>query len=260
MASYDELDATLTRVADQHADAVADVVRVVRGDSAGEDRTPTEAVRVLNGWYLRQQATDAGVRAVPGRMGGMVGALRPEPMASLDRTMVYLLALASLHGVDLDDPERRKALLVAVLLGDEGARLATSAVAGSGSGPAWARRLVSVPRAGNPLLGQLVGAALNTGLAVALAAGGESIQARAVVAQARRAFGDPPASFPGQNARTSRPVAAGPAPSPSPGPPPRPVDRSALGPAAAEPMTTGSVYARALARTWHKAKQKPPAS
>lgn len=252
MASYDELDRTLTRVATEHADAVADVVRVVRGGSSGEDRTPAEAIRVLNGWYLRQQATDAGVRAVPGRVGGVVGALRPEPMASLDRTMVYLLALARLHGVNLDDPDRRKALLVAVLLGDEGARLATSAVVGSGSGAAWARRLVSLPRVGNPLVGRLVGAAVDTGLAVVLAAGGESIQARAVVAQAQRAFGEPPAAFPGQPPRASRLAA-----SPSPGPVPKPVDRSAMGAAAAEPMTASGIRARALARALHKAKKRP---
>lgn len=221
MTSYDEMDARLTRVASDNADAVAEVVAVARGRSAQFDRTPAEAIRVLDGWYLKRQATEAGARAAG------VG----PATASLDRTMVYLLALAELHGVTLDDPERRKALLMAVLLGDEGAKLAASALTGQGA--TWARRLVSLPRAGNPLLGQLLGKALDTGLSVALAAGGESIQARTVVAQARRAFGDPPAAFPGQ--RLSRPGKPG----------PRPIN---------EPSST-SPYARALARTLHKVKK-----
>lgn len=240
MARYDELDAALTRVAAEKADAVADVVAVVRGRSAGVDRTPAEAIRVLNAWYLRQQATDAGARAAGPAASGLVGALRPEATASLDRTMVYLLALADIHGVTLEDEERRKTLLMAVLLGDQGAKLATSALTGPGA--SWARRLVSLPRVGNPLLGKLVGMALNTGLSVAMAASGESIQARAVVAQAQRAFGEPPSTFPGQRAQVPPPSALR--------------TRSAMGPAATEPMTNSGVYARALARTLAKAKKR----
>lgn len=236
MATYEGMDATLTRVASEMPDAVADVVAVVRGRRAGADRTPAEAISVLNAWYLRNQATDAGVRAAGPRAQGVAGALRPEATASLDRTMVYLLVLADLHGVTLDDPERRKTLLMAVLLGDEGAKLATSALTGPGG--AWARRLVGMSRVGNPLLGQLVGMALSTGLSAAMAAGGESIQARAVVAQAQRAFGEPPALFPGQKPRT-------PPSRPAPRPGPRPID---------EPSPT-SAYARAWARTVHKIKK-----
>lgn len=239
MSSYEELDATLTRVAAEKADAVADVVAVVRGRSAGADRTPAEAIRVLNAWFLRNQATDAGARAAGPSAQNLVGALRPEATASLDRTMVYLLALADLHGVTLEDEERRKTLLMAVLLGDEGAKLATSALTGQGA--TWARRLVSLPRVGNPLLGQLVGMALNTGLSVAMAAGGESIQARTVVAQAQRAFGEPPATFPGQKPRPAQQRSDRPELRTGP----RPID---------EPSPT-SAYARALARTLNKVKK-----
>ncbi len=221
MTSYDELDASLTRVAAEKSDAVAEVVAVARGRSTGADRTPSEAIRVLNGWYLRQQATAAGAQAVG------AGPTNTTP----ERTMVYLLALADIHGVTLDDPQRRKALLMAVVLGDEGARLAASALTGSGA--TWARRLVALPRLGNPLLGQLLGRAIDTGLA----AGGESIQARAVVSQANRAFGEPPALFPGQRPRPSEPRQA-----------PRPIR---------EPSPT-SAYARALARTMHRMKKGQP--
>ena len=111
MATYEELDARLSVVAADASDAVADVVAVARGRSTGADRTPAEAIKVLDGWYLKHQATEAGARAAG------VG----PATVSLDRTMVYLLALADIHGVDLTEPERRKALLMAVLLGDEGA-------------------------------------------------------------------------------------------------------------------------------------------
>ena len=72
----------------------------------------------------------------------------------------------------------------------------------------------------------------------ALAAGGESIQARTVAAQAHRAFGAPPATFPGQRPRASTPR-------PEPKQRPRPID---------EPSPT-SAYARALARTVNKIKK-----
>lgn len=207
MGSYEELDAALTRVANEMPGAVTDVVAVARGRSAGADRTPAEAIRVLDAWYLREAQ-------------------------SVERTMVYLLALAEMHGVTLDDPQRRKTLLVAVLLGDEGARIARSALTGSGA--TWARRMVSLPRVGNPLLGQLLNHAIDTGLSAAVAKGGDAVQARAVVTQARLAFGEPPATFPGQRPRT---------------PPRTSGTGSGLGP------SPTSAYARALARTIHKAKK-----
>lgn len=235
--SYAELDVTLSRVADEKADAVAEVVAVVRGKEA--ERTPPEAIRVLNAWYLKGQTVSEGVRAAGASVplvGGLAAGLSGETLASLDRTMVYLLALADLHGLDLADQERRKTLLMAVLLGDEGAELAAGAI--SGQGGRWARGLASgLPLAkvgrlarvggGNPLLAALVAKAVGGGLSVAIAASGEAVRAQAVVLQASRAFGEPPELFPGQAPR-----------------------------ATAEPLPASAVYARALARTLHKARQR----
>lgn len=227
-ATYEEFDAWLTRVADRDAAAVAEVVATVRRG----DRTPPEAIRALDTWFLRGQAMDAGVRAagtaVP-MVAGLSGTDPGEPVASLRRTMVYLLALAELHGVDLADTDRRKTLVAAVLLGDEGATLASDAL--SGPGGRWARGLAaSAPVArlagGNALVATLVHKIVDGGVAVALASGGEAVRARAVVAQAARAFGRPPERFSGQR--------------------PRP----------AEPLPNSAVYARALARTIHKARQR----
>lgn len=226
-----EFDAHLTRVAIDDGAAVAEVVSAVRR----ADRTPEEAIRALDAWFLRGQATDAGLRAagtaVP-LVANLTGSAEDsEQRTSLRRTMVYLLALAELHGVDLDDTERRKTLVAAVLLGDEGATLASDAL--SGPSGRWARGLASAPVArlasGNPLLATLVGRIVEGGLSVALASGGEAVRAQAVVAQARKAFGRPPALFPGQRPRPRTP---------------------------AEQLPSSAVYARALARTIHKARRR----
>lgn len=226
--TYDEFDAHLTRVAVEDAAAVAEVVATVRRGG----RAPADAIAALDAWYLRGQTVDAGVRAagtaVP-LVGTLAGAAGGEPLTSLRRTMVYLLALADLHGVDLEDTDRRKTLVTAVLLGDEGATLASDALAGQGG--RWARGLASAApvarlAGGNPLLATLVHKIVDGGVAVALASGGEAVKARAVVAQARRAFGRPPEASPGRGA------------------------------AAPEPLPTSAIYARALARTIHKARKR----
>ena len=224
IAHADDFDAFLTRVAQEDAAAVSEVVAAVRRD----DRTPALAISALDGWFLRGQTVDAGVRAASDAvplLGGTTAA--DEPVASLRRTMVYVLALARLHGIDLDDPERRTALVTAVLLGDEGARLASEGLAGEGG--RWARRLgVTRLARGNPLVGVLVTKIVDGGVAVALASGTEAVRARAVVAQARTAFGTPPDRFPGQRPR-------------------RPSEL---------PPSATSAYARALARTVHRQKKR----
>ena len=232
VGSYDDFDAFLTRVADEDAEAVAEVVATVRKN----DRTPPEAIRALDTWFLRGQAVDAGVRAAGTAMplaAGTTGAT-DEPLASLRRTMAYLLALAALHGVDLDDTARRKTLVAGVLLGDEGATLASDALQTHGG--RWARGLATAaPLAkltgGNPLLGTLVAKIVDGGVSVALASGTEAVRAQAVVVHARKAFGRPPALFPGQAAR------------------PR---------ASADELPNSAIYARALARTIHKARTRRP--
>lgn len=231
--SYEEFDAHLTRVALHDADAVAEVVATVRRG----DRTPSQAIAALDLWFLRGQTMDAGVRAAGSAVplvGSFTGEPEPdagEPRTSLRRTMVYLVALADLHGVDIDDTDTRKTLVTAVLLGDEGARLASGALA-SRTGR-WARGLAAAPMArlagGNPLLATLVHKLVDGGVTVAVASSGEAVRARAVVAQARRAFGDPPVLFEGQ---TPRPEAA------------------------REPTPNSVIYARALARTIHKARKR----
>lgn len=230
-ASYSEFDGYLTRVAIDDADAVAEVVATVRRG----DRTPAEAIRALDAWFLRGQTRDAGVRAAGAAVplvANLTGtpAADDEPLTSLRRTMVYLAALAALHGVDIADTDRRKALVSAVLLGDEGAALASGAL---GRGGRWARGLASAPVArlagGNALVATLVARLVDGGVSVALASGGEAVRAQAVVTQARRAFGDPPDLFDGQAPRATRP---------------------------AEPTPTSVIYARALARTIHKARKR----
>lgn len=229
-----DFDAFLTHVATEDAAAVREVVATVRRG----DRRPAEAIKALDGWYLRGQAIDAGVRTAASAVP-LLGPAAPEagePLASLRRTAVYLLALADLYGVDLDEPDERKALVSAVLLGDEGASMASEALGAQGG--RWARQLgatraVSRLAGGNALVGMLVQKVVDGGVSAALASGSEAVRARAVVQQARRAFGTPPARFPGQKPRAA-----------------------ASGPRPADPPSNTAIYARALARTIHKQRKR----
>lgn len=224
----EQLDASLARVTAEDGAVVRECVDAVRGQD--RTRTPAEAIRVLNAWYLRGEVVDGGLRAARAEIPGAAGGSDADVLTSLDRTAVYLLALADLYDLDVSDADRRKALVVGILLGDEGANLASGVYHEYGT--RWARGLAArgvaqVTRTANPLLGQLVAHALRTGVAVTVAAGGDAIRAGSVVTQAARAFGPPPALFPGQEPRAPQ-----------------------------DPPPNSVVYARALARTIHKARKR----
>lgn len=184
--------------------------------------TPAELVTMLERRYV---AAVTGIGGASGAAAAMPGAGTAAVLASgaaevtafVSASAMFVLALAELHGVPLSDPTLRRALVVAVLVGEGGeALLAESGAKGSH----WAQVLAAGTahsaardRAGSldsrlrPLLlarfgarqsALLLGRALPLGIGAGIGAAGNAALARAAIATARKVFGPPPGRFPPQ--------------------------------------------------------------
>ena len=79
--------------------------------------------------------------AVPGPWSpGAVALNIAEVSAFLDASACFVLAVAEVHGVRVDDLERRRTLVTAILLGNSGATFFQKAA--GRTGPHWGRAIV----------------------------------------------------------------------------------------------------------------------
>lgn len=192
-------------------DAVATALRAARPGA-----TPTELVAVLEKRYLRRAGLFGGgvgaAAAVPAVGTGAAAVLTTGQVAAfLASTATYAMAVASLHGVEVEDVERRRTLLMAALLGEEGAD-AVSGQMGLGT-LYWAKAaLTKLPigtvrtvnktlmrrlqRVGGTRGGALVlGRLAPFGIGAAVGWFGTRAIAKNVVAGMREAFGPAPTRF-----------------------------------------------------------------
>ena len=162
-----------------------------------------------------------GTAVVPGV--GTVAALGLSALATvgfLEATALYATSLAELHGVRLVDPQKASTLVMAIMLGEEGTSLLGSLggqVTGKGKGPAqaWGSAFArATPFSGgtvreriqkaflqNLLKRQgtaLLGRALPFGVGAVVGGVGNRMMGRAVVANAKKAFGPMPDTIPGE--------------------------------------------------------------
>ncbi len=181
-----------------------------RSDMSDEELI-TALERSYTGLVATTGAAAGGAAALPavGLAGGAVAAVA-DVGAFTTATAVYVLALASVHGISVDEIERRKALLLAVLIGPGGAGV-VERIAGR-TGAHWGRRVTqAVPletvRQINRVLGRnfvtkygtkqgivVIGKMVPFGFGAAIGAGGNAAMARLAIRTARSAFGPlPPA-------------------------------------------------------------------
>lgn len=181
--------------------------------------TPAELVTRLERRYTTAVAGIGGASgaaaAVPG--AGTAASLASgaaEITAFVSATAMYVLALAELHQVPVSDPEVRRALVLAVLVGEGGREVVSGLVKGEEH---WAHVLGRAKTAKskeklgglNTRLGRLLvtrvgarqgalafGRALPLGIGAGIGALGNMALARAAIGAARTAFGPAPASFP----------------------------------------------------------------
>lgn len=188
--------------------------------------TPDQLARQLERDYLTAVAgTGAavgGTAAVPG-VGTMasLGLSAAATVGFLEATAVYAASIAELHGVHLEDPERARTTIMAIMLGEEGTSL-LSALSGQALGrgghptKAWGAALnrsvsSSAVKAMQGTVqkrflkwmlkkqgGALVGRALPFGIGAVVGGAGNLVMGRAVIRSTREAFGPAPAVLPGE--------------------------------------------------------------
>ncbi|MFZ2118615.1 MAG: hypothetical protein WBR33_17190 [Pseudonocardiaceae bacterium] len=185
--------------------------------------SPAEIIAVLEKQYLATVtgtgAAAGGVAVAPGI--GTVAALAltgGETALFFETTALFALAVAEVHGIRIEEVERRRTLVLAVALGDSGATLVEK-MSGRG-GQHWGVLLpdaipMSSITAINKTLGRwfmtrygrkqgvlALGRIAPFGIGVAIGAAGNRALGRVVVETSRRVFGPPPAHFPAGGAVT----------------------------------------------------------
>lgn len=208
------LDAALDKAVTIPSQAVRAHVDAVR--RRNPEASPAQVVRILEREYLAVVQTAGGavgtVAAIPSVGTGVGIALTSSDIATFfASSAAFALAVADVHGIAVDDVARRRALLLASVLGEKGARDVERATRGSGL--AWGKvlltsmpagTLVKVNKAlGNRFLrtqvakqsGLAIGRLVPFGVGAVVGFVGARALGQGVIGQSRRAFGPPPSVF-----------------------------------------------------------------
>ncbi|MGW1092544.1 hypothetical protein ACWD4L_41540 [Streptomyces sp. NPDC002596] len=178
--------------------------------------TPQELIRRLDRYYLASVTASGGASGAAGIVPGAgIPTALADVMLFTEASVLYTLSLAEVHGIHPEDFERRKLLVLTVLLGD-GAVRALDKVIGR-TGPYWARRIVgAIPMSAinraNKVLGPrfitkygtkqgvlVLSKQVPLGIGAALGAGGNHVFGRLTIKSARTIFGQPPSSWVGDD-------------------------------------------------------------
>jgi hypothetical protein len=179
------------------------------------DLGPAEIIERLGKQYQTAVAVTGGaggaIAIIPAL--GTVASLATagaEAFAALNAAVLYTLAVAEVHALPTEDPERRRALVLGVVVGAGGQAVLRKV---TGQSRDWAREVTDhLPLARLGLLNNglarwfvkryvirqgvlALGRALPLGLGVIVGAVGNVVTARAVVRSAEVAFGPAPASW-----------------------------------------------------------------
>ncbi|MFF2031008.1 hypothetical protein [Arthrobacter sp. NPDC058192] len=188
--------------------------------------TAAELAAILERDYLLAVtgggAVVGGAAAFPGvGTAAALGLSAAAAVGFLEATALFSTSLAELHGVRLVDPDRASTLVMAIMLGEEGTQLLSSLsgqTAGRGKSPtqAWTTAFTRrVPLAGFGTVREriqtmflrslvkkqgtaLLGRALPFGIGAVVGGVGNRLMGRAVVANAKEAFGSLPETIPGE--------------------------------------------------------------
>jgi hypothetical protein len=225
-ARVDDDDATmsarvLSQIIERSTRVQAPAVKayVARLRRSNPEATPAEIITKLEKRYLAAvMASGAAVgsaAAVPG-IGTLaaLSAVAGETVVFLEATAVFVLAIADVHGIPLEHRERRRALVLAVLVGDESKGAITDLLGPGRTSGAWlAEGAELLPL---PALSQLntrlmryfvkryalkrsamaLGKMLPVGIGAVVGGGGNRMMGKKIVNNARTAFGPAPTRWP----------------------------------------------------------------
>lgn len=129
----------------QYPLAVENVARLRR---VHPGKSPAELISFLNGVYLGAvTATGAGAGAAAIVPNGwvQVPAGIVDLLTFLEASVLYTLSVAEIHGLDVEDVERRRFLVTSVLVGNAAATTALEPLIGR-TAPYWGKKIVqSIP-------------------------------------------------------------------------------------------------------------------
>jgi hypothetical protein len=209
------LVAGLDRALVYQSTAVKDHVRRLR--ASRPDAPPAEIILALEKHFLVAVAglgaAAGGPAAMPGVGTGISLALAGgEIVGVLDVTALFALAVAEVHGVEIVDMERRRTLVLAVVLGQSASGFVEKAAGRTGK--YWGRNLVkAIPMPVidgiNSKLGPrfitkwgtkqgvlVLGREIPFGLGMGIGSIGNYLIGKGSIGAARRAFGPAPALWP----------------------------------------------------------------
>jgi hypothetical protein len=200
---------------------------IARARQRNAEASPAEVVRTLERMYVSALAGSGAAvgatAAAPAVGTGVALALSAgEAFSSLELSALFVLSVAEVHGVRLDEIERRRTLVMGILLGQSGSHAIVGKVA-ERTGQHWARLLVGkVPTATlnqiNSVLGKnfvtkygtkqgiiVLGRVAPFGIGAVIGGGANATLAALAVRAARRAFGPAPPSWPGADLAPASP-------------------------------------------------------
>lgn len=191
---------------------------ITRARQRNAEATPAQVIRSLERVYVSAlSGTGAAVgatAAAPGVGTGVALALSAgETLSSLELSALFALSVAEVHGVPIDEVERRRTIVMGIMLGGGGS--ATISKVAERTGQHWGRQVVAkVPvetlRQINRVLGKnfvtkygtkqgiiVLGRVAPFGIGAVIGGGANAALATLAVRAGRRAFGPPPESWPG---------------------------------------------------------------
>ncbi|MEU6564792.1 hypothetical protein [Nocardia nova] len=182
---------------------------------AHPDDSPAQILDRLEKIYLTTvtgSGTAVGATAAVPGVGTLasIAAMSAETTFFLEASAVYTLAVAAVHGVAPEDKERRRALVLAVVLGDAGKDIVQQSVGHSAKnwGTLLADRIPGISRMNDSLMKRFVvqfiakrsalmfGKVLPAGIGAAIGGFGNRTIGKGVIGNARKAFGPAPQRWP----------------------------------------------------------------
>jgi len=211
----------LSHIIERSTRAQAPAVKayVARLRRSHPDATPADIVTKLEKRYLATvTASGAAVgsaAAFPG-VGTLaaLSAVAGETLVFLEATAVFVLAVAEVHGIPVDQRERRRALVLSVLVGEDSKRAVADLIGTGRTNGAWlAEGAAELPL---PALSQLntrltryfvkrytlkrsamaFGKMLPAGIGAVVGGGGNRAMGKKIVSNARRVFGPAASRWP----------------------------------------------------------------
>lgn len=206
-------------VLDKAIDIQSPLVRknVTRARQRNPEAQPAQVIRSLERMYVSALtgtgAAVGGTAAAPGVGTGVALALSVgEALSSLELSVLFALSIAEVHRVPIDEIERRRTIVMGIMLGGSGS--ATISKIAERTGQHWGLQVVAkVPvetlRQINKILGRnfitkygtkqgiiVLGRVVPFGIGAVIGGSANAALAALSVRASRRAFGPPPASWP----------------------------------------------------------------